>query len=393
MQGIAFQPQLFINVAIMRVKGCRLRPCHNGFSSKAEYDQGDCTGVRGRLLTLSCMCSVVCVQLQTACIKLQHMQRASYSLALPLCDTTDCIHAASFPFFQVSMQLCSTFQLALTLTADRQHVLQSILILVSYHSFSQSKKIMNCRLPELTSIPSSDDHASSLHQLPGKLQQKLNSDSTHTRAIAAATADSGTALAAETPLSQQLVGKPQQKLDTDSTHSTAVAAGPTGSGAALAADCQHHTDVQRDMRHHKGSHAHFADESISAMGEACNGGSITGCDESITAVRGGGAGSRGAEGTFWRGLGADGCYRAVPGMWRPSGDCAHFHLLLLLSFLQALERLQTISLSLSDQQAGTKCPSISVDSNPFLLGTLWIQILSVAKPRVQYAMRVVMRVV
>ncbi len=112
---------------------------------------------------------------------------------------------------------------------------------------------------------------------------------------------------------QQLAEKVQQKLQSDSASIGAVAAAPADAESALAVNEQLHTDHHSDRRHHKGSHAHFAEESNSALEDA-DGDSITGRNESITAVRGGVAGTSRAEGTFWKGLDAEGSYRAVPGM-------------------------------------------------------------------------------
>ena len=114
---------------------------------------------------------------------------------------------------------------------------------------------------------------------------------------------------------QHLAEKVQQKLQ----HDAGSRAAPADADSALAASGQVHSDHQKDRRHHKGSHAHFADESASALNVAHEdvNGSFTGRDESFTAVRGGAAGVSNAQGSFWRDVDSDGGYRAM------SGDMLH----------------------------------------------------------------------
>ncbi len=95
--------------------------------------------------------------------------------------------------------------------------------------------------------------------------------------------------------SQQLAEKLQHKLQGDSA----------GTETAFAADSQLQTDAQADRRHHKMAHAHFADDADDD--------SITGRNESITAVRGGEAGSSQAEGSFWKRLDANGSFTSESG--------------------------------------------------------------------------------
>lgn len=104
---------------------------------------------------------------------------------------------------------------------------------------------------------------------------------------------------------QQLAEKLQHKLQGDSTGSRAVATAPAESETALAADSQLQMDTQTDRRHHKMAHAHFAED--------VDDDSITGRNESITAVRGGEASSSQAEGTFWKRLDANGSFTSDPG--------------------------------------------------------------------------------
>ena len=113
---------------------------------------------------------------------------------------------------------------------------------------------------------------------------------------------------------QQLAEKVQQKLQGDADL-RASATAPVDDESALAASGQPHTDHQTDRRHHKGSHAHFADESAGALDVAHEDvdGGVTRRNESITAVRGGAAGVSNAQGSFWRDVDSDGGYRAMSG--------------------------------------------------------------------------------
>ena len=110
------------------------------------------------------------------------------------------------------------------------------------------------------------------------------------------------------PQGDQLVQKLQQKLQGQGDHS-----GPSAADTALAA-IQPQTDHRSVKQHHKGSHAHFADDDSHA---AEDGGSQR--NESITAVRGAarGEGVSNAEGTFWKRLDAEGSSIAATG-W-----CSH----------------------------------------------------------------------
>ena len=113
------------------------------------------------------------------------------------------------------------------------------------------------------------------------------------------------------PQGEQLVQKLQQKLqgqeDITGPRSTAATI-----DTALAAS-QPHTDYHSDRRHHKASHAHFADDDNDALDDG-----FTERNESITAVRGAarGEGVSQAEGTFWKGLDAEGSSTAATG-WCP----------------------------------------------------------------------------
>ena len=118
------------------------------------------------------------------------------------------------------------------------------------------------------------------------------------------------AQASEAQLSQQVQGqhlaeKLQHKLQGDSAGSRAVATAPAGTETALVADSQLQTDTQADRRRHKMAHAHFAED--------VDDDSITGRNESITAVRGGEADSSQAEGSFWKRLDANGSFTSDPG--------------------------------------------------------------------------------
>ena len=113
------------------------------------------------------------------------------------------------------------------------------------------------------------------------------------------------------PQGEQLVQKLQQKLqgqeDISGPRSTAAPA-----DSALAAS-QPHTDHYSGRRHHKASHAHFADDDSNALDDG-----FTERSESITAVRGAARGEGGshAEGTFWKRLDAEGSSIAATG-WCP----------------------------------------------------------------------------
>lgn len=104
---------------------------------------------------------------------------------------------------------------------------------------------------------------------------------------------------------QQFAEKLQHKLQGDSTGSRAVVTAPAGTETALAADSQLQMDTQLDRRHHKMAHAHFAED--------VDDDSITGRNESITAVRGGEASSSQAEGSFWKRLDANGSFTSDAG--------------------------------------------------------------------------------
>lgn len=107
------------------------------------------------------------------------------------------------------------------------------------------------------------------------------------------------------PQGEQLVQKLQQKLQ-----GQADTSGPTPADAALAAiqpQTDHHSIVKQ---HHKGSHAHFADDDSNALDDG-----FAERNESITAVRGAARGDGGshAEGTFWTRLDAEGSSVAATG--------------------------------------------------------------------------------
>lgn len=104
---------------------------------------------------------------------------------------------------------------------------------------------------------------------------------------------------------QQLAEKLQHKLQGDSVGSRAIVTASAQTETALAADSQLQTDTQADRRHHKMAHAHFADD--------VDDDSITGRSESITATRGGEAGSSQAEGSFWKRLDANGSFTSESG--------------------------------------------------------------------------------
>ena len=104
--------------------------------------------------------------------------------------------------------------------------------------------------------------------------------------------------------SQQFAEKLQQKLQGDDLRAVAT---------APAASAQPHTDHQSDIRYHKGSHAHFADESAGGLDDVHDEEGVTGRNESITAVRGVQAGPSSAQGTFWKSVDSGSDYRAVSG--------------------------------------------------------------------------------
>lgn len=106
------------------------------------------------------------------------------------------------------------------------------------------------------------------------------------------------------PQGEQLVQKLQQKLQGQGDHS-----GPTAADTALAA-IQPQTDHRSVKQHHKGSHAHFADDDSHALDDG-----VTERNESITAVRGAARaeGGSSAEGTFWKRLDAEGSSTAATG--------------------------------------------------------------------------------
>lgn len=150
--------------------------------------------------------------------------------------------------------------------------------------WSWERSICCCRLPELKDrdhSSSSQHHMQPLHpqaseaQLPQQVQ------------------------------GQQLAEKLQHKLQGDSAGSRAIVTAPAQTETALAADSQLQTDTQADRRHHKMAHAHFADD--------VDDDSITGRSESITAVRGGEAGSSQAEGSFWKRLDTNGSFTSESG--------------------------------------------------------------------------------
>lgn len=105
---------------------------------------------------------------------------------------------------------------------------------------------------------------------------------------------------------QQLAEKLQQKLQGDSTNNRAPATVPEDINTVPAADSQPHTDRHSDRRHHKGAHAHFADDADDH--------GVTGRNDSITAVRGGEASSSRTAGAFWRGVDINGSFTSDPGL-------------------------------------------------------------------------------
>lgn len=105
---------------------------------------------------------------------------------------------------------------------------------------------------------------------------------------------------------QQLAQKLQQKLqghdNSDQPNSAATALSTSDTSPAM-------PDHHLDSHHHKASHAHFADDDVSAADSG-----VTGRNKSITAVRAaGGEGISHAEGTFWKELDADGSHRTAAG--------------------------------------------------------------------------------
>lgn len=139
---------------------------------------------------------------------------------------------------------------------------------------SEECSICCCRLPELKDR---DHSSSSQHHM-----QPLHPQASEAQLL-------------QQVQSQQLAEKLQHKLQGDSA----------GTETAFAADSQLQTDAQADRRHHKMAHAHFADDA--------DDNSITGRNESITAVRGGEAGSSQAEGSFWKRLDANGSFTSESG--------------------------------------------------------------------------------
>ena len=115
------------------------------------------------------------------------------------------------------------------------------------------------------------------------------------------------------PHGQQFAEQLQQKLQgQDNSHKSSTSTVATADAdLTLAATSQPGTAHQNDVRHHKASHAHFADHDDSnAMDKA-----VTGRHESITAVRpaaGKGSFSH-AEGSFWRTVDAGPSYSAASG--------------------------------------------------------------------------------
>lgn len=110
------------------------------------------------------------------------------------------------------------------------------------------------------------------------------------------------------PQGDQLVQKLQQKLQGQEDKSGPTST-PAAAHAALAAS-QPPTDHHSDRRHHKASHAHFADDDSNALDDR-----LTERNESITAVRGAAEreGGSHAEGTFWKRLDAEGSSTAATG--------------------------------------------------------------------------------
>ena len=111
---------------------------------------------------------------------------------------------------------------------------------------------------------------------------------------------------------EQLMQKLQQKLQGQEGNS-ALKCTAAGNDTAPAASRQSHTEHQSDKRHHKASHAHFADEDSNALDDI-----VAEQSESITAVRGtaGTEGGSHAEGTFWKRLDSQGTSLAATG-WYP----------------------------------------------------------------------------
>ena len=119
------------------------------------------------------------------------------------------------------------------------------------------------------------------------------------------------------PQGEQLVQKLQQKLQGQEDIS-----GPGTTAAALdtaLAASQPHTDHHSDRRHHKASHAHFAEDDSNTLADG-----FTERYESITAVRSAarGEGDSHAEGLFWKRLDAEGSSIAATG-WCPSTKTRH----------------------------------------------------------------------
>ena len=163
-------------------------------------------------------------------------------------------------------------------------------------SFWKTLWVIACRLPELSSVRDREHSSSSQLHHP-----QASRPSQHM----------------QQPQSDQLVQKLQQKLQGQEDVS-----GPTSTAAsidtALAAS-QPHTDHHSDRRHHKASHAHFADDDSNTPGDG-----VTERNESITAVRGAPRGEEGshAEGTFWKRLDGEGSSKAATG-WCPYIENKH----------------------------------------------------------------------
>ncbi|DBA97084.1 TPA: hypothetical protein ACH3X1_014854 [Trebouxia sp. C0004] len=166
---------------------------------------------------------------------------------------------------------------------DMWHELKDIVV----HTLSRSTSY--ARLPELKHT---DDSSSSQHHM-----QPLHPQASE-------------AQFPQQVQGQQLAEKLQHKLQGDSAGSRSVVTATAETETALAADSQLQMDAQSHRRHHKMAHAHFAVD--------VDDDSIIGRNESITAVRGGEASSSQAEGSFWKRLDANGSFTSDPG----AGDAA-----------------------------------------------------------------------
>ena len=152
--------------------------------------------------------------------------------------------------------------------------------------------LASCRLPEMTSAR---DREPSLHHMQPQHPQASHQSSSSQH------------------MQQQLHGQQlAQKLQghDDSDHPSSAAIALPNSDRALAANSQSDTNHQSDRHHQKASHAHFADDDDIAADSR-----ITGRNESITAVRSaaGGESISHAQGTFWKGLDAEGSHRTAAG--------------------------------------------------------------------------------